>query len=79
MAPLRYRPPHDFGLGGVAIGDEFQFATDIASALIVGTASPAHILADHAALRSKIPPAFWEDLRSTGILHPDAAVPANKD
>jgi D-threo-aldose 1-dehydrogenase len=28
MAPKRYRPPHEFGLGGVAIGNEFQFATD---------------------------------------------------
>ena len=28
MAPQRYRPPHDFGVGGVAIGNEFQFATD---------------------------------------------------
>jgi D-threo-aldose 1-dehydrogenase len=28
MASDRYRPPFDFGLGGVAIGNEFQFATD---------------------------------------------------
>ena len=28
MTPTRYRPPHDFGLGGVAIGNEFEFATD---------------------------------------------------
>ena len=28
MAQKRYRPPHDFGLGGVAIGNEFEFATD---------------------------------------------------
>ncbi|WP_375393047.1 hypothetical protein [uncultured Sphingomonas sp.] len=41
MSAPRYRPPHDFGLGGVAIG--------------------------------------WEELRSACILHPDAAVPANKD
>ena len=28
MPPHRYRPPVDFGLGGVAIGNEFAFATD---------------------------------------------------
>lgn len=28
MTDPRYRPPHDFGLGGVAIGNEFRFATD---------------------------------------------------
>lgn len=28
MSRPRYRPPYDFGLGGVAIGNEFQFATD---------------------------------------------------
>jgi D-threo-aldose 1-dehydrogenase len=58
---------------------KFSLAPDVASALIVGTANPSHILADHAALRAKIPAAFWQELRSTGILHPDAAMPANKD
>ncbi|KQN20623.1 L-fucose dehydrogenase [Sphingomonas sp. Leaf33] len=28
MAQQQYRPPYDFGLGGVAIGNEFEFATD---------------------------------------------------
>jgi D-threo-aldose 1-dehydrogenase len=28
MTRTRYRPPHDFGLGGVAIGNEFRFVTD---------------------------------------------------
>ena len=28
MGSQRYRPPHEFGLGGVAIGNEFEFATD---------------------------------------------------
>ena len=63
----------------VAAALQFSLAPVVASALIVGTVSPTHILADHAALRAKIPAAFWEELQSTGILHPDAAVPANKD
>lgn len=28
MATQLYRPPHDFGVGGMTIGNEFQFATD---------------------------------------------------
>jgi D-threo-aldose 1-dehydrogenase len=67
------------GVDMVAAALQFSLAPDVASALIVGTASPAHILADHAALRAKIAPAFWEELRSSGVLHPGAAVPANKD
>ena len=67
------------GVDLVAAALQFSLAPDVASALIVGAASPTHILADHAALRAKIPPAFWEELRYAGILHPDAAVPANKD
>lgn len=57
----------------------FSLGPDVASALIVGTANPADILADHPALQAKIPPAFQGELRSTSILHHDAAVPANKD
>ena len=63
------------GVDLVAAALQFSMAPDVASALIVGTASPDHILADHAALRAKIPPAFWEELRAQGILHPDASLP----
>jgi D-threo-aldose 1-dehydrogenase len=63
------------GVDLVAAALQFSLAPDVAAALIVGTASPAHILADHAALRAKIPAGFWDELRATGVLHPDAAVP----
>jgi D-threo-aldose 1-dehydrogenase len=63
------------GVDLVAAALQFSLAPDVAAALIVGTASPDHILADHAALTAKIPPAFWEELSSAGILHPDAALP----
>jgi D-threo-aldose 1-dehydrogenase len=63
------------GVDLIAAALQFSLAPDVASALIVGTATPAHILADHAALRAKIPSAFWDELRSRGILHPDAAIP----
>ena len=63
------------GVDLIAAALQFSKAPDVASALIVGTASPDHILTDHAALRAWIPAAFWEELRSEGILHADAAVP----
>ena len=63
------------GVDLVAAALQFSLAPDTAAALIVGTAKPHHILADHAALRAKIPAAFWEDLRADGILHPDATTP----
>lgn len=67
------------GVELVAAALQFSFALDVASTLIVSTDNSAHILANHAELQAKIPPAFSEELHSTGILHHDAAVPANKD
>ena len=61
------------GVDLIAAALQFSIAPDVVSSLIVGTAKPDHILADQAALRASIPQAFWEDLRSQGILHPDAA------
>ena len=67
------------GVDPIAAALQFSLAPDVAAALIVGTANPTHILADHAALRATIPPAFWEELRAAGILHAHAATPAAKD
>jgi D-threo-aldose 1-dehydrogenase len=78
LATLRAVAGHH-GVDLVAAALQFSLAPDVASALIVGTANPSHILADHAALQAKIPPAFWEELRSEGILHAQAAVPADED
>ena len=64
------------GVDLIAAALQFSRAPDVAAALIVGTATPAHILADHAALHAKIPAAFWDELRSRGVLHPDAAIPS---
>jgi D-threo-aldose 1-dehydrogenase len=43
MSSDRYRPPFDFGLGGVAIGNEFQFATDEQAEATPSAASDAGI------------------------------------
>lgn len=64
------------GVDLVAAALQFSLAPDVAAALIVGTANPDHILADHAALRARIPAAFWQELRAIGLLHPQADVPA---
>lgn len=66
---------HRNGVDPVAAALQFSLAPDVASALIVGTASPEHLLADHAALQARIPDDFWEELKREHILHPDAAVP----
>ena len=66
---------HGHGVELLAASLQFGLAPDVVSALIVGTASPEDILADHAALHAKIPAGFWDELRADGILHPDAAVP----
>lgn len=63
------------GVDLVAAALQFSLAPDVVSALIVGAARPEHILADHAALHAKIPAAFWDELRSEGVLHPGAALP----
>lgn len=63
------------GVDLVAAALQFSLAPGVAAALVVGTAKPLHLLADHAALQAKIPAAFWQELRSAGVLHPDAAVP----
>ena len=64
------------GVDLVAAALQFALAPDVASALIVGAARPDYILADHAALRAKIPATFWEELCAEHVLHPDAAIPA---
>ncbi|NJC33773.1 D-threo-aldose 1-dehydrogenase [Sphingomonas jejuensis] len=63
------------GVDMVAAALQFSLAPDVASSLLVGTAKPLHMLADHAALQAKIPADFWQELRSAGVIHPDAAVP----
>lgn len=68
----------EYGVDLLAASLQFALAPDVASALIVGTASPVHILADHAAMRAKIPAAFWDALRDDGIVHADAAVPQGR-
>ncbi len=54
---------------------QFSSAPDVAATLVVGCASPQQVLADYTSLETKIPHAFWEHLRSEGLIESDAAVP----
>lgn len=64
------------GVDLVAAALQFSRAPYVAQALVVGTAKPDHILADHAALQVSISPAFWAELQAEDIIHPEAAIPA---
>jgi D-threo-aldose 1-dehydrogenase len=54
---------------------QFSIAPDVAAALVVGCANPEQVLADYTSLKTRIPRAFWSDLRSEGLIANDAAVP----
>ena len=53
----------------------FSSAPDVAAALVVGCASPQQVLADYTSLSTKVPAAFWLELRSEGLIAKDAPVP----
>jgi len=55
---------------------KFAIAPDVAAALVVGCANPQQVLADYTSLKTRIPHAFWADLRSEGLIENDATVPA---
>jgi D-threo-aldose 1-dehydrogenase len=57
---------------------QFSIAPDVAAALVVGCSNPQQVLADYTSLQTKIPDAFWSDLRSEGLIENDAAVPAER-
>lgn len=54
---------------------QFSSAPDVAAALVVGCANPQQALADYTSLGTKIPQAFWSDLRSERLIEADAPVP----
>jgi D-threo-aldose 1-dehydrogenase len=63
------------GVDLVAAALQFSKAPDVVSSLIVGCGRPEEILEDHAALRVKVAPQFWAELRTQGVIHPDAPIP----
>ena len=55
---------------------QFVLAHPAVVSVIPGAARPSEVEANVAALRVEIAPAFWADLKSKGLLHPDAPAPA---
>jgi D-threo-aldose 1-dehydrogenase len=54
---------------------QFSIAPDVAIALVVGCANPQQVLEDYTSLETRIPHAFWSDLRSEDLIENDAVVP----
>jgi len=57
---------------------QFSLAPDVAAALIVGCANAGQALANYTSVQTKIPAAFWSDLRSEGLIESDAPIPSEK-
>jgi len=55
---------------------QFSIAPDVAVALVVGCSNLHQVLANVASLETRIPGAFWPDLRSEGLIENDAAIPS---
>jgi D-threo-aldose 1-dehydrogenase len=54
---------------------QFSAAPDLAAALIVGASSADQILADFTAMKTRIPSAFWDELKAEGLIEQAAPVP----
>ena len=57
---------------------QFSLAHPAAAAIIPGASKPDRIKEDHAALKAKIPANFWHDVRSQGLVAPNATLPIDK-
>jgi len=54
---------------------QFCLAHPASVAVIPGASRPARIAEDHAALAARIPDKFWREMRSQGLVSPDAPLP----
>jgi D-threo-aldose 1-dehydrogenase len=63
---------------GVALGDaalQFCLAHPVVASVIPGARTAAEVQSHWQMVKVRIPPGFWDDLRSQGLLHPDAPTP----
>jgi D-threo-aldose 1-dehydrogenase len=61
-----------------AAATQYPFSHPAVKAIVAGFQSPAEVLACLGALVQPIPAAFWERLRSKGLLNPEAPLPSTK-
>ena len=54
---------------------QFSAAPSVAAALVVGSKSPAQVLENVTAMKTKIPSDFWEELKTEGLIEQTAPVP----
>jgi D-threo-aldose 1-dehydrogenase len=64
---------HDVPIKAAAL--QFCLAHPASVAVIPGASRPARIAEDHAALAARIPDEFWREMRSQGLVSPDAPLP----
>ena len=63
------------GISMKAAGLQFALAHPAVAAVIPGASKPGRIAEDRAALNERIPPDFWRELRTAGLVHPSAPLP----
>jgi D-threo-aldose 1-dehydrogenase len=63
------------GISMKAAGLQFALAHPAVAAVIPGASQPGRIAEDRAALNQAVPPAFWQELRAAGLVHPAAPLP----
>jgi D-threo-aldose 1-dehydrogenase len=54
---------------------QFSASPDVAAALIVGASSEQQILADYTSMQTKVPSAFWADLKAQNLIEQNAPTP----
>jgi D-threo-aldose 1-dehydrogenase len=65
----------EHGIGIKAAALQFALAHPAVAAVIPGASRPERLQEDQAALRTKIPAAFWQALREQGLVSPHAPLP----
>jgi D-threo-aldose 1-dehydrogenase len=55
---------------------KFSIAPEVAIALVVGCSNLHQVLANLTSVKTKVPRAFWSELRSEGLIETDAPVPS---
>ena len=53
----------------------FPLGNDLVAAIIPGFSVPSDLEQNLAQYREAVPPELWADLKSEGVLHPEAPVP----
>lgn len=63
------------GVSMKAAGLQFSLANPAVAAVIPGASQPSRIAEDGTAFREKIPADFWQELRTAGLVSPEAPLP----